>query len=135
MQKPNPLSEKSFNFAIAVINLHDQLIANQKEYIISKQLIRSGTSIGANIQEASAAQSRKDFASKLAISSKEARESLYWLKLLLATNKITQAQFTTITKDLTEVIKMLSSSIATAKKTSQTHCDIAKLRHCDITTL
>lgn len=82
----------------------------------SKQLIRSGTSIGANIEEASASQSGRDFVSKLAISSKEARESLYWLKLLLATNKISEPKFKQMTSILTEIIKMLSSSISTAKK-------------------
>jgi len=116
MKKQSPLSDKSFNFALTVIKLHDHLVKTKKEYVVSKQLIRSGTSVGANIEEGMAAQSRKDFISKFSIASKEARESHYWLRLLLASNKITTEEFKQFETDLIEVIKMLSSSIATAKK-------------------
>lgn len=81
MKKQNIILEKSFDFSISVIQLYKQLIG-EKEYTISKQLLKSGTSIGANIEEAIAGQSRKDFISKMAIASKEARETRYWLRLI-----------------------------------------------------
>jgi|SRR5699024_4962935 len=81
MKKENIIQSKSFNFPLQIIELYRKLL-KEKEYVISKQLLRSATSIGANIEEATAAQSRKDFLSKMSISSKEARETNYWLKLL-----------------------------------------------------
>ena len=116
MKKESPLLAKSFSFALSIVKLHDDLVRDQKEYIISAQLIRSATSVGANIEEGMAAQSRRDFINKLSISSKEARESNYWLRLLLASEKITENEFEKLHTDLLEVQKMLSSSIATAKK-------------------
>ena len=112
----SPLVTKSFNFALLIVKLCDFLSQKQKEYILSKQLLRSGTSVGANIKEATASQSRKDFISKLSIASKEARESEYWLNLLLESGKIDSTQFKAIEAPLLEVTKMLSSSISTAKK-------------------
>jgi len=79
----NVVLDKAFNFAIRVVNLYKLLCKDKKEYTLSKQLLRSGTSVGANINEAQAAQSKKDFISKMAIASKEARESKYWIKLLI----------------------------------------------------
>ncbi len=81
MKSENKILELSFDFAIAMIDLYKQLV-EKKEFILSKQLLRSGTSIGANVEEAIAAQSRKDFISKMSIASKEARETRYWLRLL-----------------------------------------------------
>ena len=81
MKTENKILEMSFDFSLQIIQLYKILI-EQKEYVLSKQLLRSGTSIGANIEEAIAAQSRKDFISKLSIASKEARETRYWLRLL-----------------------------------------------------
>ncbi len=81
MKSENKIVELSFDFAIAIISLYKQLV-EKKEFILSKQLLRSGTSIGANVEEAIAAQSRKDFISKMSIASKEARETRYWLRLL-----------------------------------------------------
>jgi len=81
MEKKNLILDKSFDFALSIIELY-KLMTAQKEYVMSKQLLRSGTSIGANIQEATAAISRKDFVFKMSISSKEARETKYWLQLI-----------------------------------------------------
>ena len=82
----NPVEEKSFHFAVRIIKLCKYLQENKKEYILSKQLLRSGTSIGANIMESQQAQSRADFISKLSIALKEAVETNYWLRLLQATD-------------------------------------------------
>ncbi|TDY02671.1 four helix bundle protein [Thiohalophilus thiocyanatoxydans] len=84
MAKENAVLEKSFAFAVRVINIHKKLAAN-REYILSKQLLRAGTSIGANVNEAQAGQSRNDFTAKMAIASKEARETKYWIDLLVET--------------------------------------------------
>lgn len=81
MKKQNIIQEKSFDFSISVIQLY-KLLIDEKEFLISKQLLKSGTSIGANVEEAIAGQSRKDFISKMAIASKEARETRYWLRLI-----------------------------------------------------
>jgi len=82
MKESNLIKEKTYNFALEVIKLYRYLKDESKEFILSKQILRSGTSIGANVEEAQAAQSKKDFLSKISIASKEARETLYWLKLL-----------------------------------------------------
>lgn len=81
MKSKNIVKEKSFNFSLQIINLYKKLV-NEKEYVISKQLLRSATSIGANIEEADARYSKKDFTAKMSIASKEARETKYWLRLL-----------------------------------------------------
>jgi four helix bundle protein len=81
MNKENIILDRTFEFALKIIELYKQMI-EQKEFVLSKQLLRSGTSIGANVEEATAAYSKKDFAAKMSISSKEARETRYWLKLI-----------------------------------------------------
>ena len=86
MKTNNHVLEKSFDFSVRIVNLCKYLQSDKKEYILSKQLIRSGTSIGANVNEAQAAQSTNDFISKLSITSKEARESKYWIDLLVKTD-------------------------------------------------
>ena len=83
MKKDNIIQKKSFAFAVRVVNLYKYLTTQKKEYVLSKQLLRSGTSVGANVEESIGGQSERDFLSKLSISYKEARESKYWLKLLL----------------------------------------------------
>jgi four helix bundle protein len=82
MKSDNIIQHKSFAFAIRIVNLYKYLTSEKKEFVLSKQLLRSGTSIGANIEESIGGQSEKDFLSKLSIAYKEARESIYWLKLL-----------------------------------------------------
>ena len=84
--KENVILDKSFDFAVRIVNLYKYLSSTKKEYVLSKQLLRSGTSIGANINESQAAQSRNDFISKLSIASKEAKESKYWIDLLVKTD-------------------------------------------------
>jgi four helix bundle protein len=92
------------------------LRSNRKEFILSNQLLRSGTSIGANISEAQQAQSRADFTSKLNIALKEATETEYWLRLLVATDYLNDSEFNSIVQDCDELIKILVSSIKTIKQ-------------------
>ncbi len=87
MKTENIILSKSFDFALKIIELYKQM-TEQKEFILSKQLLRSGTSIGANVEEATAAYSKKDFAAKMSIASKEARETRYWLKLIKNSNLV-----------------------------------------------
>ena len=106
---------KSFEFALLTIRLYKRLVENN-EYVISKQLLRSGTSIGANVEEALAASSRKDFQNKMTIASKEARETRYWLSLL----KESQLTSCEVTRELAmndELIKILTSIVKTTKET------------------
>ena len=107
MKSNNIIQEKSFAFAIRIVNLNKHLITEKKEFILSKQLLRSGTSIGANVEEAIGAVSDKDFLNKLGIAYKEARESIYWLKLLQATDYITKEEFESIHNDAEEICKIL----------------------------
>ena len=115
--KDNIVLDKSFEFAIRVVNLHKHSCDSKKEYILSKQLLRSGTSIGANINEAQAAQSKKDFVAKMSIASKEARESKYWIELLIKTeyldkdNKHTQS----LLNDIEELTKLLTSIVKSSQ--------------------
>ena len=109
--------EKSFRFSIRIVNLYKYLITEKKEYVLSKQLLKCGTSIGANITEAQQGQSRADFISKLSIALKEAYEADYWLRLLYSTEFLSEAAFSSIIKDCQEIEKMLTSIIKTAKNT------------------
>lgn len=114
--KENILKEKSFLFAIRIVNLYKFLKAQHREYIISQQLIRSGTSIGAIVREAEHAESLKDFIHKLSIGLKEANESKYWLDLLYATGFITQKMFDSLNNDCEELLKLLTASVKTSKR-------------------
>ena len=109
MKKDNVVQIKSYNFAIRVVELYKDLSVNKKEFILSKQLLRSGTSIGANIEEAIGGQSRKDFYAKLTISYKEARESHYWIRLLKDTNYLTHKQYDSLIVDVEELLKIIGS--------------------------
>ncbi len=112
----DPLRNKSFQFSIRIVNLSKFLIADHREYVLSKQILRSGTSIGANIAESKQGQSDPDFINKLAIALKEASETEYWLELLEATNYITAAQADSLISDCNELKAMLIASIKTKKK-------------------
>ena len=112
----NAVELKSFQFAVRIVQLCKHLRGTKKEYTLSKQLLRSGTSIGANIAEAQQAQSRPDFISKLNIALKETVETSYWLRLLQATDYLTQPEFHSIFSDCTELEKLLTSIIKTAKE-------------------
>lgn len=104
------IQSKSFNFAVRVVKLYKYLCEEKHEYVLSKQLLRSGTSIGANVREAKRAQSMPDFGMKLSISLKEAEESLYWLELLNATDYLTEEQFNSLYGDCEELVKLLSAA-------------------------
>lgn len=111
------LEEKSFQFSIRIVNLCKHLRSTKKEYTLSKQLLRSGTSIGANIAEAQQAQSKADFISKLCIALKETTETKYWIRLMSATDYLSTQEYQSIFSDCVELEKMLVSSIKTAKNT------------------
>ena len=111
----NIIQEKSRDFAIKIINCYKFLVEEQHEYVMSKQLLRCGTSIGANIRESKNAQSRNDFLSKLCIALKEADETDYWLDLLHATDYIDDELFDSLETDCNEIIKILTSIIKTLK--------------------
>ena len=108
--KNNIIKDKSYNFALEIIKLYQELTQEKKEYVLSKQLLRSGTSIGANVEEALAGQSRKDFASKMTIASKEARETNYWLRLLRDSNIHPS---TDQIQSSEEILKILTSIVKT----------------------
>ena len=112
----NAISEKSFCFAIRIVNLCKYLCANKKEHTMSKQLLRCGTSIGANVAEAQNAQSRADFLSKLNIALKESTETKYWLRLLFATDYLTEKQFQSMFSDSVEIEKLLVSIVKSVKQ-------------------
>jgi four helix bundle protein len=109
----NLIDRKAFNFAISIVKLYKKLFS-EKEFTISKQLLRSGTSIGANIREGLQGQSKADFISKLSISLKEAVETEYWLELLVATDT-TKIDLTVMLKDVKEIIRIITSIIKTSK--------------------
>ncbi len=111
----NNIQEKSFAFAVRIVKLCKLLRTERKEYTLSNQLLRSGTSIGANVTEAQQAQSRADFLSKLNIALKEASETEYWLRLLEATEYLTQSEFESIHSDCDELVKILVSSVRSIK--------------------
>ncbi len=113
--KENILKAKSFQFAVRIVNLYKYLKKEHGEYILSQQLIRSGTSIGAIIREAEHAESTKDFIHKLSIGLKEANESKYWLDLLVATDFINKKMYNSLNMDCEELLKMLIASVKTSK--------------------
>ena len=112
----NAIEEKSFQFAVRIVKVYEYLCSEKKEYTMSKQVLRSGTSVGANVAEAQQAQSRPDFISKLNIALKEAVETNYWLRLLHTTGYLSEAQFTSIINDCRELEKMLITILKTAKE-------------------
>ena len=103
----NVSMEKSFDFAVRIVNLHKYLTQEQKEYVMSKQLLRCGTSIGANISEAQRGQSMADFAAKMNIALKEANEAEYWLRLLYRTEYLSKSQFESMYADVQELLGIL----------------------------
>lgn len=116
MPKDNLIQAKSFDFSLIIIALYKSLV-QEKEFVISKQILRSGTSIGANIEEAIAGQSRADFIHKLSISNKEARETKYWLRLLMKSS-LTKIDVTKHLKEIEQIINILTSIIKTTKENS-----------------
>lgn len=103
------IEEKSFDFAIRIVKLYKHLTADKKEFVLSKQLLRSGTSIGANVSEGERGQTKPDFNSKMNIALKEANETYYWLRLLHSTDYLTDKEFKSMEKDNKEIIAILVS--------------------------
>ena len=111
----NAVREKSYRFAVRIVKLCRFLKNEKKEHIMSRQLLRSGTSVGANVAEAQHAQSRQDFLAKLNIALKEAAETDYWLRLLYETEYLTERQFKSIYEDCDEVERLLVSIVKSVK--------------------
>ena len=107
MNGQNVIEAKSFSFAIRIVRLCQYLSSEKKEYVLSRQLLKSGTSIGANICEAEKGQSKADFVAKMSIALKEANETDYWLRLLYETEYLTNTQFDSLNKDINEIISIL----------------------------
>ncbi|HSU28844.1 MAG TPA: four helix bundle protein [Chitinophagaceae bacterium] len=113
MEKSKTVAELSFEFALSIISLYKKLLKSH-EYVLSKQLIRAATSIGANIEEASAGASRKDFINKMAIASKEARETRYWLRLL-EKSELVETEFSVYLAKIEVIIKILTKIVKTSQ--------------------
>ncbi|KAF9659922.1 four helix bundle protein [Tenacibaculum sp. Mcav3-52] len=109
MKKGNIIQEKSYDFAVRIVNLYKHLSQEKKEFVLSKQLLRSGTSIGANIEEAIGGQSRKDFYAKLTIAYKEARETHYWIRLLKDTSFLSKDTTQSFLNDTEEILRIIGS--------------------------
>ena len=109
------VGKKSFEFAVRIINFYKKFSHENKEYVLSRQILRSGTSIGANVREAEHAQSKADFIHKLSIALKEANETEYWLDLLYETNYLTDEEFLNVKNKNIEILKLLTSIINTSK--------------------
>ena len=122
--KENVIMQKSFAFSVRIVNLHRYLSMEKKEYTISKQIYKSGTSIGANIAEAQRAQSTADFVAKMKIALKEANETQYWLKLLFETKYITDREFKSIHDDLVEMLKILTAICKHYPQSNQSICNL-----------
>jgi four helix bundle protein len=114
-QKDNIVASKSYAFALRIIKLYKYLVSEQKEYVLSKQILRSGTAIGALVKEAEHAQSKKDFINKMNIALKEANETEYWLMLLKDSDYIDEKSYNSIYPDSVELIKLLASIVKSSK--------------------
>ena len=113
--RKNIVKDKSFAFAVRVVNCYKWLCSDKKEYVMSKQFLRSGTSVGAMIRESEHAESKKDFIHKMAIAQKEINEAIYWLELLKETDYLELNQFKELEKDAIEFIKLITSIIKSSK--------------------
>ena len=109
------VKKKSFDFAVRIVNLYKHLTTDKKEFVLSKQLLRSGTSIGANVSEGERGQTKPDFNTKMNIALKEANETYYWLRLLHSTDYLTDKEFQSMAKDVDEIIAIL---VSICKKTN-----------------
>jgi four helix bundle protein len=110
------IKEKSFSFALRIVKLYKFLCNQHREFVLSKQMLKSGTSIGANIRESKNAESAKDFIHKLHIAQKECFETIYWLEILYHSEFISKKEFSSINDDASELLKLLKSSILTKKQ-------------------
>lgn len=116
MRKDSVVKVKSYAFAVRIVNLYKYLIKNEREFVLSKQVLRSGTSIGANVRESRRAESTADFIHKLSVALKEADETQYWLELLKDTGFVSEQAFDSINADCEELLKLLVSIITSTKK-------------------
>jgi four helix bundle protein len=116
--KENVIQIKSYAFAVKIVKVYKHLCENKKEYVLSKQLLRSRTSIGANVEEAIGGQSEKDFFAKLTIAYKEARETNYWVRLLTDTEFITKEESESLLFDIEELLKIIGSIQKTLRNKS-----------------
>ncbi|MFT5969595.1 MAG: four helix bundle protein [Flavobacteriales bacterium] len=116
----NPIKDKSFEFAITIVETYKFLVQEKKEYILSKQVLRSGTSIGAQVSEATYAQSKKDFIHKMSIAQKEASETVYWIKLLFQTDYFDAKQYDLLLYKSEELLKILTSILKSSKNNPNT---------------
>jgi four helix bundle protein len=114
--KENVVQRKSYFFALRIVGLHRYLMANTKEHVLSRQVLRSGTSTGANIEEAIGSQSSKEFYAKLSIAYREARETHYWIRLLRDSNTITHKAAASMLNDCNELLRIITSIRKTLKK-------------------
>ena len=125
--KENIIQQKSYAFALKIIDLYRKLV-KENEYVLSKQILRSGTSIGANIEEAQAGQSRADFVSKISIASKEAREACYWLRLLRDSNTIEKSEVDVLLPEAESIVNILTSIVkSTNQNNSKSNIHNSKL--------
>ena len=115
MKQNNVVQTKSYAFAVRIVKLYQYLVKEKQEYVLSKQLVKSGTSIGANVEEAIGGQSQKDFQAKLSISYKEARETHYWLRLMQDSGYLSPTQSKSLLGDCSELLKILGSIQRTMK--------------------
>lgn len=113
--KENVIETKTYQFAVEIVLLYKAMLKRQNEFVMSKQILKSGTSIGANVAEAVAAISKREFAAKMQIAYKEAHETIYWLKILSETNYINPSEFTTLHAHCMEIIRILSAILKSSK--------------------
>lgn len=117
MKKENVVREKSFRFAVRVVRLYQYLADSKREYVLSKQMLRSGTSVGANVREADNAENKADFIHKMGVAQKEIDETMYWFELLRETDYLSATEFDSIHRDAGELLKLIRSIIISAKST------------------
>ena len=113
--KENIIKDKSFAFAVRIVRLYKHLKDDKKEFVLSKQILKSGTSIGAMVREAEHAETKADFIHKMAIAQKEANETIYWLELLTETEYLSDVEFKSIIDDASEIIRLITTIIKTTK--------------------
>jgi len=113
--RENVVKQKSFAFAVKIVKLYQQIVVNNKEFVLSKQLVRCGTSVGAMMREAEHAETKRDFIHKMGIAQKEINEAIYWLELLKETDYLTKEQFENMHSDAIELIKLITAIIKSAK--------------------
>lgn len=123
MKEENVVLEKSYRFAVRIVRLYQHVSDEKKEYVLSKQVLRSGTSVGANVEEAVGDRSRKDFTAKMGIAYHEARETRYWLRLLRDTDYLTPREAESILKDVEELLKLIASILITTRNGSDDTTD------------